>query len=321
MPSRFPIFERARLTTLPLGHRRHNLNLSDMKTLKSVKCVHDELRLTAEAMLDARANGAAIIFMMGAHVIRSGVQRYIIDFMRRGLVTCLAGNGACAVHDFELALIGATTESVADYIKIGQFGLWDELELLNKALLNGVKHGWGAGECVGRLIDEGSFPHADISLFAAAWRFGIPFTVHIGIGNDIIHQLPSCNGAAIGQASYTDFLIFANKIENLEGGVYTNFGSAVTGPEVYLKALSMARNVSGGDRRPRQFTTLVCDLHDLPQNVSQEADKQNPLYYYRPWKTILARTLNEGVGYYVKGCHDYTVPALWTAIGEAEKAG
>ena len=145
---------------------------------------------------------------------------------------------------------------------------------------------------------------------------GIPVTVHVGIGYDIIHEMPNCNGAAIGATSYRDFLIFAKIIENLEGGVVLNFGTAVMGPEVYLKALAMARNIAvQEDREIRHFTCVVCDLAPLPADYSSEPCKINPMYYFRPWKTILVRTVADGgESYYIRGNHNKTIPQLWTAL-------
>jgi len=178
----------------------------------------------------------------------------------------------------------------------------------------------GLGEAVGRVIEEERFPHSDISVFAAGYRLGIPMTVHTGIGYDIVHEFPNCDGAAYGAASYTDFLRFAKILQLLEGGVVMNFGSAVMAPEIFLKALSMVRNVARQEgRQICHFTTLVCDLADLPDNYREEASKDNPYYYFRPWKTMLVRTVADGgESFYVKGRHAETIPALWTAINELD---
>ena len=162
--------------------------------------------------------------MMGAHVIKRGLSRFVIDLMERGLITHIGTNGAGAIHDFELALIGATTESVARYIQEGQFGLWQETGLINTAITDGVQDGLGLGESVGRMIYEDRFPYQDISILAAGYRLRIPVTVHVGIGYDIIHEHPNCNGADLGLASYRDFLIITQSITGLQGGVLLNFG-------------------------------------------------------------------------------------------------
>lgn len=155
-----------------------------------------------------------------------------------------------------------------------------------------------------------------MSLYAAAHRLGIPFTTHVSLGYDIVHEHPNCDGAAWGATSYSDFLHFAAVLEDLEGGVLMNFGSAIMAPEVYLKALAMVRNVAAREGREiRHFTTLVCDLRALPEDFSAEAPKDNPEYYFRPWKTMLVRTVADGgESYYVQGTHGETVPELWTAL-------
>lgn len=254
--------------------------------------------------------------MMGAHVIRAGVQKYIIDMMERGYITALAGNGACAIHDYEFSLIGQTTESVARYIRDGQFGLWKETGGLNDIVTSAADEDLGAGEAIGKALLEGDFPYKESSVLAAAYRLGIPYTIHVGIGSDIVHEHPNCNGAAWGQTSYTDFLYYAAELENIENGVVMNFGSAIMAPEVYLKALAMVRNVAAQEGRDvTKFTSLVCDLRQLPENVAAEAPKGSPDYYFRPWKTMLVRTVAEGgESYYVRDDHKQTVPELWSRI-------
>ncbi|HMM39170.1 MAG TPA: hypothetical protein PKB11_10485 [Desulfovibrio sp.] len=314
-------FDLSKLTVLPLSERHHDLNLSVIHDLTPTTEARPELQAVAERILRARERGAAVVLMMGAHVIRAGVQRYVIDLMERGLVTCLAGNGACAIHDFELALIGQTTESVAHYIKDGRFGLWSETGRLNDVVSEGAARGLGVGQAVGEAILDGDFPHQDVSLFAAARRLDIPFTVHVSMGYDIVHEHPNCDGAAWGAASHKDFLHFAAVLESLEGGVVMNFGSAVMAPEVYLKALAMVRNVAAReDREVRHFTTLVCDLRELPADFSSEAPKNSAEYYFRPWKTMLVRTVADGgESYYVRGMHNVTIPELWTALTAAQE--
>jgi hypothetical protein len=256
---------------------------------------------------------------MGAHVLRAGVQRYLIDLMERGLITHVAMNGAGPIHDWELALIGATTESVARYIRTGEFGLWRETGQMNDVIRTGVTQGLGVGEAIGHAILDGPFPHKEVSILAAGIRLGVPVTVHVGIGYDILHEHPNCDGAALGQASYQDFLVFTESVTHLEGGVLLNFGSAVMGPEVYLKALAMARNVAHQEKREiRHFTTGVFDLVPLEGDTRQQAPKTDPRYYYRPWKTILVRTVADGgESFYIQGDHQLTVPHLHRAAREA----
>ena len=179
----------------------------------------------------------------------------------------------------------------------------------------------GLGEALGRAILDGPFPHKAISILAAGVRLGIPVTVHVGIGYDIIHEHPNCDGAALGRCSYQDFLIFAQTVTWLEGGVLLNFGSAVMGPEVYLKALAMARNGAHQEgHNIRQFTTGVFDLVPLEGDLRHETATTDPRYYYRPWKTILVRTVADGgESFYIQGDHRQTIPALYHAILDADR--
>ncbi|KAB2946555.1 MAG: hypothetical protein MPEBLZ_03499 [Candidatus Methanoperedens nitroreducens] len=317
--ARPPSFNRANIKIKSLSDRQHDLQISTISELDPTKNDIDEkFEKIAGRIVSAKHNRSSAILMMGGHVIRAGVQKYLIDLMEKGFISCLAMNGAGMIHDYEFALIGATTESVARYIQDGQFGLWKETGQINDYINEGYKKGIGMGEAVGRAIFEGDFPYKDISLLAAGYRLGIPVTVHVGIGYDIIHEHPNCDGAATGATSYRDFLYFAKIVENLEGGVVMNFGSAVMSPEVFLKALSMARNVAiQHGRSIKQFTTLVCDLHDLPERFDKEPGKDNPSYYFRPWKTLLVRTVADGgESLYIKGKHEVTIPALWRAINK-----
>ncbi len=316
----FPAFDRSKLKRQPLGRRVHDLDLSALLPLDApARFDHAAVPVVGERIRQARQHGSAVILMMGAHVLRAGVSRHLIDLMERGLVTHIAMNGAGPIHDWELALIGATTESVARYIQTGEFGLWEETGRMNEVIADGAKQGLGLGEAVGRAILDGAFPHKDISVLAQATRLGVPVTVHVGIGHDIIHEHPNCEGAALGQTSYQDFLIFTESVTHLEGGVLLNFGSAVMGPEVYLKALSMARNVAHQEgRQIRRFTTAVFDLVPLDDDYRRQAPKSDPRYYYRPWKTILVRTVADGgESFYVQGDHRDTIPALHRVAAES----
>lgn len=310
----YPTFDRSQLRLLPLAERRHDMTLDHLLALDAPPAALEDpqLGLLAERILAARRAGRPVIMLMGAHVIKSGVSRQLIDLIDRGLLTHVAMNGAGPIHDFELALVGATTESVARYISDGQFGLWAETGRINDLVRAGAAEGLGFGEALGRAIAGGGYPHHDVSVLAAGYRRGVPVTVHIGLGYDIIHEHPNCDGAALGAASYTDFLVFVQAITQLEGGVLLNFGSAVMGPEVYLKALAMARNVAHQQGRTiAHFTTAVFDLVDLPADVHHEAPKHDPHYYYRPFKTILVRTVQDGgESFYLRGDHRATLPAL-----------
>jgi hypothetical protein len=266
----------------------------------------------------ARQRDAARILMMGAHVIKAGASRFVIDLVERGYINHLAMNGAGAIHDYELARLGASTESVARYIRSGEFGLWQETGELNDIIREAAELGLGLGENVGRRIASSGFPHKDVSIFAAAYRHSVPVTVHVGVGYDIIHEHPNCDGAALGAASYRDFLVFTRTVENLEGGVMLSFGSAIMGPEIYLKALSMARNVAHQQGRViREFATAVFDLVPIQGDIHHELPKTDPGYYFRPHKTILVRTVADGgESYYFCGDHRATLPALRRALLE-----
>ncbi len=310
----FPQFDRSRLHLRPLGERVHDMALDEVLSLEAEVPPYDnpDLDTVAAAIVAAREGGHPVIWMMGAHVIKQGLSRFVVDLLRQGLITQVSMNGACTIHDYELALIGATTESVAHYIKDGEFGLWIETGRLNDVAAEAAAEGLGLGEAVGRFIYRLQPPHVDVSILATAYELGIPATVHLGIGYDITHEHPNCDGAALGQTSYTDFLIFAEMVRGLEGGVFLNFGSAVMGPEVYLKALSMARNVARQEGQEiRRFVTANFDLHDLGGDPHLQAPKSHPMYYYRPWKTILVRTVADGgASYYVQADHRLSIPHL-----------
>lgn len=306
-------FDRSRLKLRPLHEREHDMGLADLLPLDApYPAPTADLVSVAAAVRDARAQDRPVILMMGAHVIKVGLARHVIDLLERGYITHVAMNGAGPIHDYELALVGGSTESVARYIRTGEFGLWHETGAINDIVAAGYAEGYGYGEAVGKAIVDGGFPHADVSIAAACYRLGIPLTVHIGIGYDIIHEHPNCDGAAMGGASYRDFLTYCKTVESLEGGAMLCFGSAVMGPEVYLKALSMARNVALQEgRHIAHFTTAVFDLVSLGDDLTTEASKDDPRYYYRPFKTILVRTVRDGgTSYYLQGDHTAMLPGL-----------
>ncbi|MDP6635945.1 MAG: hypothetical protein QGG42_13680 [Phycisphaerae bacterium] len=318
MEGRYEQFDPTKLNILPLDQRRNLVTIDDVLQVGQthMDLDNDDLTIVADAVSAANKRGASVVLMIGAHTIKQGLSRYLIDFVRRGWISVIACNGACAIHDYELARIGATSESVADNIRAGQFGMWKETAELNDIVSAGNADGLGFGESVGRAISQSQFPHKDVSVFAAAWEARVPATVHIGIGHDIIHQHPNFDAAAAGQASYRDFLIYARIIENLSGGVVLCFGTAVMGPEVYLKALSMARNVAAAEGGEiRDFTSAVFDLVKLEGDLHAEAPKDTPEYYYRPFKTILVRTVRDGGrSFYIRGDHLETIPALHKAL-------
>ncbi len=323
--SRYPQFDRSKLLIKPLSERRHDLGHASLLPLDHVPPpleaeAANAIGVLGRRLVEARGRGAARLLLMGAHVIRAGVARQIIDMMERGLITHIGMNGAGPIHDYELARIGATCESVARYIRSGEFGLWRETAEINDVVARGAAAGMGFGECLGKEILEGPFPYKETSVLAAAYRLGVPATVHVGFGYDILHEHPNFDAAACGQATYRDFLILCHTVSQLEGGVFLCFGTAVMGPEVYLKALAMARNVAHqrGERICR-FTTAAFDLIPISGDYREEAPRHNPQYYYRPWKTILVRTVADGgESYYVCGDHRQTLPHLRLAALRAE---
>ena len=319
-----PSFDRSRLIIKPLSERKHDLSIAQQLPLAELpppleeRAVADIAEL-GRRMARAKERGAAILLLMGAHVIRAGVARQLIDLMERGLVTHIGMNGAGPIHDYELARIGATCESVARYIRTGEFGLWRETGEINDIVREGAARGLGLAEAIGQHILVSDYPHKDLSVLAAGVRLGVPVTAHIGIGYDILHEHPNFDPAAFGTASYRDFLAVCHTVDRLEGGVFLCMGSAVMGPEVYLKALAMARNVAHQEgRQIAHFTTAAFDLIPISGDWQSEAPKDNPQYYYRPWKTILVRTVADGgESFYVCGDHRQTVPHLRRAALEA----
>jgi hypothetical protein len=320
----FKTFDRSRLALKPLRERKHDLDRGCFIYPDSPYERSDQpaLPVLASRIRKSRADRKAVILMLGAHVLRRGAGPLLIDLMGRGLVTHIALNGAGAIHDYELALIGATSESVARYVQTGEFGLWKETGDINDAARAGYRDGIGLGEAIGRAIIEGQFPYAETSVLAAGRRLGVPVTVHVAIGQDIVHEHPNFDGAAVGATSDTDFLILTQSVCGLEGGVLLNIGTAVMGPEVYLKALTMARNVDRQEGREiRHFTTAVFDLVLLPSaDIHREAPKTDPSYYFRPYKTILVRTVADGgESFYVRGDHVSTLPTLYHLILETKE--
>ncbi|OGS22563.1 MAG: hypothetical protein A2252_03020 [Elusimicrobia bacterium RIFOXYA2_FULL_39_19] len=321
--SQYKTFDRSKITLFPFDKRVSDLSLHTFPETKPVQKHLKNKNLTdlSRLIIEAKKNNASVVLMMGAHVIRSGVSPLIIDLMEKGFITHIAMNGAGPIHDFELTRFGKTTESVAKYIKSGQFGLWKETgeinDIINKAYQNKI----GLGEAIGKHINNSNYKYKNLSILEAGYRLKVPVTVHVGIGYDIIHEHPNCSGAALGDTSYRDFLIFANTITNLEKGVLLCFGSAVMGPEVFLKALSMARNVSKKTRKPvNNFTTAVFDLYNIDSKYGREARKTDPRYYFRPWKTLLVRTVSNGGGsFYFNMKHAESIPSLHYLLTNLKK--
>ncbi len=240
-----------------------------------------------------------VILMMGAHVIKCGLSPLVIDLMKRGVIKAVALNGAGIIHDTEIAMIGRTSEDVGEGILDGSFGMAKETaSFINGAINDGFSEGVGIGEALGAKISKTKQPHRGLSILAAGYSFNIPVTVHVAIGTDIIHQHPSANGAAIGSGSLLDFRNFIYSVGSLEGGVAINFGSAVILPEVFLKAMTVARNLGS---KVNVLTTANFDM------ISQ----------YRPYQNILSRpTSSGGKGYNIIGHHEIMFPLLYRSIIE-----
>lgn len=258
-----------------------------------------DFKAVVQALLAARLGGRAIIWGLGAHVLKTGLSPVIVDLMERGFVSAIATNGAGIIHDFEIALSGGTSEDVDATLGPGTFGMAEETGTqLNQAIIDGVAAGLGLGQSVGRFLAEGRAPFAQISIAANAHRLGIPLTAHVAIGTDIIHMHPKASGAAIGEASLRDFKYFTSAVARLEGGVFLNCGSAVVLPEVFLKAVAIARN---DGRSLVGLTTVNLDF----------------LRHYRALTNVVARpTAGTGKGYALTGHHEIMLPLLAAALVE-----
>ena len=252
------------------------------------------------AIVAARRDGRAIVWGLGAHVLKTGLSPVIVDLMERGFVSAIATNGAGIIHDFEIALSGGTSEDVDAALGPGKFGMAEETGTeINRAIKDGVDGGLGLGQAVGKYLADAKPPFAQISVAATAWRMQIPLTVHVAIGTDIIHMHPQASGAAIGEASLRDFKYFVSAVSNLERGVYLNCGSAVVLPEVFLKAVAISRN---DGRSLDGLTTVNLDF----------------LRHYRPLTNVVTRpTAGSGKGYSLTGHHELMLPLLAAALVEA----
>jgi hypothetical protein len=258
------------------------------------------LRAVVAAIVDARRKGKPVLVGMGAHVIKVGLSPILIDLVERGAVTALALNGACAIHDFELALVGYTSEDVEAQLSEGDFGMAEETgHVLNDAVVDGVQRGVGFGRAVGERLLAMRPPHVAHSLLAACARLDVPCTVHVAVGTDIVHMHPRCDGAAVGAATHHDFRLLAAIVADLgDGGVYLNVGSAVLLPEVFLKALTLSRNLG---HRVQNFVTANFDF----------------IQHYRPTQNVVRRPVAKGGrGYALTGHHELLVPLLAAAVIE-----
>jgi len=258
-----------------------------------------DLKRSIEAGVKAHQRGKTLLWGFGAHVIKVGLAPVVTDLLERGLISGILMNGAGCVHDLELAMMGRTSEDVAEALDDGSFGMAAETaEQLNRAIAEGFAEDLGMGAAVGREILDGKYPHKDRSILATAARLEVPVTVHVAIGTDVHHMHPSADGAALGATSHRDFETLTALVSTLEGGVYMNVGSAVILPEVFLKALALARNLGHGVRR---FTTVDVDF----------------IRHYRPTVNVVERpTRLGGTGLSLTGQHEILVPLLAAGLIE-----
>jgi hypothetical protein len=301
-------FDLSGVKTYPLASRKSKANAADfarpykgeaaafLESLPSILAGAD-LKAIVAAMRAARNGGHGLIWGIGAHVLKTGLSPVLIDLMERGYICALATNGAGVIHDFELALSGATSEDVDEALGPGRFGMADETgRLLNAAINDGVARGRGLGQAVVEYLHHAQPPFANVSVLAAAGRLEIPVTVHVGIGTDIIHMHKDASGAALGEGSLRDFRYFVSNVARLEHGVYVNCGSAVILPEVFLKAVALARNTG---RSLQGLTTVNIDF----------------VRHYRPQTNVVSRPVaGIGKGYSLVGHHEILIPLLAAAL-------
>ncbi len=313
MPKRYEPVDPAGVRTYPLASRPSKVRVEDaarpwrpggtlqayLESLPNQLAVRS-LRDVVEAILAAQVKGKPVIVGLGAHVIKVGLSPILIDLAERGVVTAVALNGACAVHDFELATAGFTSEDVETQLGEGEFGMAEETgRIVNEAVTEGARRGLGFGRALGERLQAMRPPHLAHSLIAACARLDLPCTIHVALGTDIVHMHPACDGAAVGQASHRDFRLLTAVVADLgDGGVYLNLGSAVLLPEVFLKALTLARNLGS---RVQDFVTVNLDF----------------IQHYRPTQNVVRRPVARGGrGYALTGHHELMVPLLAAAVIE-----
>ncbi len=336
---RYQIFDPSRISRYPLHQRRNKVRLDQLADPDVVRrhpvalpqSIEQDINAIVQSIHSAILAHKAVILFTGAHLVKNGLGPLVIDLVRRGIITLIAGNGATAIHDFELALIGQTSEDVPNALGAGQFGMAREFDYINAALRIGDSIGLGFGESLGRMVHDApfqkrvfadlnlssdaprSFPQRQVSILASCYQCRIPMTIHVGIGTDVIDQHPGFDGRAKGGCSGRDFLIFVDEVTRLAGGgVVLNIGSAVTGPEVLLKAVSMAANVG---LAPKGLITADFDLR--PQGPVKAGEDTHP-YYFRDQKSIVTRIPEAfgGKGYYIEGDQKITFVRLYQHLVE-----
>lgn len=307
-------FDLSDIRTYPLSTRKSKVNAADLArpvapgstlggfldSLPNILAGAD-FRSVVDAVVTAKRAGRGIVWGLGAHVVKTGMGPVLVDLMERGFVSALAANGGAVIHDFEMAIAGATSEDVEEALGPGRFGMAEETgALLNEAINEGVANGLGLGQAVSRFVHGRNPPYGRSSLLASAARLNIPFTVHVALGTDIIHMHPAASGRALGEGSLRDFRYLVSNVARLEGGVYLNCGSAVVLPEVFLKAVALVRNrglsLNG-------LTTVNMDF----------------LRPYRAQANVVSRpTLGVGKGYSLVGHHELMLPLLAAALVEQD---
>ncbi len=301
----------AKLKTYPISKRKSRVRRQDFAkpaskgasfsdfydSLPNVLAAND-LKQVVDAIISARKKKKPVIAMMGSHVIKCGLNPVIIELIKKDIITAIALNGSGAIHDFEIALIGKTSEDVEEGLKDGSFGMAKETALyLNGAIGEAVEKDIGAGHAIGEVIKEEKLTFKDLSLLYNCVKENLPATVHIAIGTDIIHQHPSADGANLGESSLRDFHNFIEVVSGLgDGGVVLNIGSSVILPEVFLKALNVARNLG---HKVRNFTACNFDM----------------IHHYRPYQNVVKRPIKSGgAGYTIIGQHEIMIPLLAQSI-------
>lgn len=311
MTSRYRSADLTKARTIPFAQRKNKVsveqfaavpdwngfNRDPLANLPDVLAAR-ELRAVADAIAAAHRAGRAVVFMLGGHVVKTGCSPLLVDLLQRRVITHLALNGATAIHDYEIARFGQTSEDVAENLANATFGMVEETgREMNDAFQRGQVEGWGMGEALAQaLIDHGA-AHADVSLLVAAYEAGVPVTVHVAVGAEIVHQHPSCRGAALGETSYTDFRVLVESLAELgDGGVVVNVGSAVVLPEVFLKALTLSRNLGN---EINDFTAVNLDM----------------IRHYRPEVNVIGRPVQTGGrGIHIAGHHEIMIPLLYRAV-------